>query len=207
MFNLAPNAAIMPGNMMNQIISLIFDPKTAMGGGMSIAILALLYVVFPSIRDAVKEAFSKKEDNRKKKKEDHDDFRRWLIKRTDQLEEERSRRMESVENENETLRDRLTDIEKDIKIQIIRNEETQQRLRNLEWIFLGEICEELLERVSRQKDEISERLRMVGQEELAEAIQKEFEKLINDVREAFLIRNMERTKQVSNKIEKMRENS
>lgn len=211
--------------VVQQILAWLFDPKTAMGSVMAIVFLTLLYLVFPSIREALKSFLTSKEKNQEQDYEERDDFRKsyldmktkdqeqdyeeredfrkWLLKRTDQLEEERSRRMERVEVENVSLRDRLGGLEKDMKVQIVRNEETQQRLRNLEWIFLGEICEELVERVNRQKEHIATRLRQVGQEELANVVKEEFEKLINDVREAFLIRNMERTQQIHHTLDQV----
>lgn len=201
MIELINNSASTSPTTINNALNWILDPKTAMGGSMTILMVVLLYVVFPSVREAVKSLL-----NRQEKKQDQEltkevDFRQWLLNRTDHLEQERERRINRVEDENTTLKERINGVEKDIRVQILRHEETQQRLRNLEWIFLGEICEELVGRVNKQKEEIANRLREVGQEELADAVRNEFEKLINDVREAFLIRNMEKTQKVIDALE------
>lgn len=192
---LAQATGTVPDGIVVKIIDWIIDPKTAMGGGMMVLVLVLLYVVFPSFRQGLSSWLKRQEKKQEQEHANQTNFSTWLMKRTDQLEEERERRMIRVESENTTLKDRLGGIEKDMRLQVIRHEETQQRLRNLEWIFLGEICDELVERVNKQKEDIATRLREVGQEELADAVKKEFEKLIEDVRESFLIRNMERTRE------------
>jgi len=184
-----------PPGIVIKIIDWIVDPKIATGGGMMIVMLVLLYVVFPSVRQAVNSWLKRQEKDQDQEHAKEHNFSNWLMKRTDQLEEERERRMIRVETENTSLKDRLGSLEKDMRIQIIRHEETQQHLRNLEWIFLGEVCDALIERVNKQKEEIANHLKEVGQEELANAVKKEFEKLIEDVRESFLIRNMERTRE------------
>jgi uncharacterized membrane protein YccC len=186
---------IPPPGIVVKIIDWIIDPKAAMGGGMMVVMLILLYVVFPSVREGVNSWLKRQEKEQEKEHVKEQNFSSWLMRRTDQLEEERERRMDKVEAENTTLKNRLSGLENDVRIQIIRHEETQQRLRNLEWIFLGEICDELIERMNKQKEDIANRLKEVGQEDLANAVKKEFEKLVEDVRESFLIRNLERTRE------------
>jgi len=180
-----------------KMVDWVIDPKTAMGGGMTILVLILFYVVFPSFRETLNSWLKRQEKAQERDYTKEQNFSAWLMKRTDQLEEERERRIFRVEEENTTLKDRLNGIEKDMRVQIIRHEETQQRLRNLEWIFLGEICDELIDRMNKQKNDIANRLKKVGQEQLADEVKKEFEKLVEDVRDSFLIRNMERTKDLT----------
>ena len=195
MMEMMAQAGTPPPGVVAQVVSWIADPKTAVGSGMMIVMMVLFYMVFPSVRQAVNSLLKRQEKKQDQSFTMEQTFSGWLMKRTDQLEEERERRVDKVESENTELKDRLNGLEKDIRIQIVRHEETQQRLRNLEWIFLGEICDELIERVNKQKEEIANRLKEVGQEELANSVKKEFEKLIEDVRDSFLVRNMERTKE------------
>jgi hypothetical protein len=181
-------------------IERFLNSGTLVGSLSTFFVLFIVYLVFPSARTWFNSLIARQDKEVDNEIEDKKQFRDWLIKRTDRLEEERERRMSEMERENSSLREKIAFIEGQMRGLARVNEELQRRTRTLEWIYLGEICDELLERVRQDKDTIGRRLQGLGETQLAIAVEREFNQIIEDVREGFLIRHLEKTRDLMHEL-------
>lgn len=128
---------------------------------------------------------------------DHD-VRQWLLKRTETLEKEREHTMQRINQDNESLRSRILAMEQDMRIVRDQNDLLWRRISSLEWIFLTEICLDLNERITKAKRGIACKvldIDEIGNEaqisEVSGKIEKEFFKVIEELKTSFLMKQLE----------------
>ena len=164
------------------------NTDTALGAIISIIAVVIVYLLSPTLK-AVLGIKSKNQDGKDKQEID---FRKWFIERADKLEDARDLSYNRVAEENAHLTDRLNTIENVVKNKAILVEDLEKKIRTLQWLYLSEVCEDLMDRVRKSSDEIASRLRASGDDQLAQEVERELNKIIEQARQHFVVKQIER---------------
>jgi uncharacterized membrane protein YhiD involved in acid resistance len=116
----------------------------------------------------------------------------WIRTRAETLERERDKDIERLRQDNQKMKSSIEMLEQRVSNLLDLNQKLDHKIKSFEWVFLLDICNSLSDNIAKEKQFIADRIKSVKDEEVVNAIENEFNKIVADVKSIFVMKQYDK---------------